>query len=159
MYVFAYPAADPRNQVGLQDRIHALKRRAGNVRELLEIVVDEIVLPALERNYDASGLKTRTGVLKRGIRQRGALGNYVHMEGDTITVGVSYEQIPYARWALEGRGPVQAIRAKALRFYDENGKPVFRKRVGPAPPHQVYFLNPADIERAEQLLGARLVKE
>lgn len=37
----------------------------------------------------------------------------------------------YARWVNDGRGPVVAIRARALRFVID-GQVFFRKRVGPA---------------------------
>lgn len=67
----------------------------------------------------------KTGHLRRSITHTPAVfagGTAMAMYGTNV---------PYARWVEEGRGPVVAKRARALRF-TINGRVLFRKRVGPA---------------------------
>jgi len=117
-----------------------LEARAKDNRGIMNTLVDNAVLPALASNYRRSGIKTHTGMLYRGITQRGAIGNYVTINQNRATAGVLQTgQLFYAKWVLEGRGPVVARRKKALHFFID-GKEFFRKRVGPAPPHPIYFL-------------------
>lgn len=137
-------------QGGPMEELNALRQRLGNLTALLNRIADQVVLPALARNYDASGLKAHSGILKRGISQRGARGNYIRASGLSVTVGVNYGAIPYAKWALEGRGPVRAKRAKALHFFI-GGKEFFRKSVGAAPAHNVYYLAGADLDRIREM--------
>ena len=70
----------------------------------------------------------RTGKLRAGIHFR------TSKETPTRTELAIYSKEPYTQWVIRGRGPVVAIRARALRF--EPGPPgsgfIFRKRVGPA---------------------------
>lgn len=51
--------------------------------------------------------------------------------GPTSAMSRIENRLPYLRYVLEGRGPVVAIRAKALRFVID-GQVFFRKAVGPA---------------------------
>lgn len=131
----------------------AAERMKARLRDpaLINAVVDKAILPALAANYTRSGLKRPTGRLYDGITRRGADGNYVRVSGSSLTVGVDYAVIPYARYALEGRGPVVAKRAKALRFVID-GKVMFRKRVGPAPPHPVYYLDGSQEQQVQAVI-------
>ena len=69
----------------------------------------------------------RMGRLRKGIRY------HTKEQGNTTELRVTSEA-PYTVLVIRGRGPVEAKRAKALRF--EPGPPgsgfIFRKRVGPA---------------------------
>lgn len=138
--------------------IGEMKRRIENLQQIIERIADENVLPALGRNYNASGLKTHTGVLKQAITKRGAQGNVVKIDGNHLTVGVDYQTIPYARWALEGRGPVYAKNKRFLRF-EINGKVIFAKRVGPAPAHDVYYLTGSDLAEIQQKTNILLTED
>jgi len=55
---------------------------------------------------------------------------------------------PYLRYVLNGRGPIEAISGKALRFVI-NGQVIFRKRVGPA------AANPF-VDRAAQIMAPEI---
>ena len=131
--------------------------RIQNIEPLMDRLVDSDVLAILEENYAASGIKwhtqqrVSTGTLKAGVTKRGAKGNYIIPSKQGARVGVSYDAIPYARFVIEGRGPLRAKRAKALHFWLD-GKEFFRKSVGPAPPHPIYYLTEVDLDR----LGAKL---
>jgi len=150
------------------DQIDAMMRDIERVDDLLNQLADDAVFPILARNYDASGIKQggvfggrHVGLLKPAITKRGAFGNIVKVAGSTLTVGVSYQAVPYARWVIEGRGPVRAKNKKMLHWIDpDTGKDVFRKSVGPAPPHPVYFLSPGDLKEIEahlaQLIEAKV---
>ncbi len=148
--------------LGQADRI---LERIERVDSLLDQLADEAVLPILERHYDASGIKAggvyqgnNQGLLKRSITKRGAYGNVIEKSPGRLTVGVSYEQVPYARWVIEGRGPVYPKRAKVLRWIDQaTGKVIFAKRSGPAPPHPIYFLTPSELGEIETALTRLLV--
>ncbi len=151
--------------VGQADKILARLDRIGDAFEEL---ADETVLPILARHYDASGIKHNfpqasifggaQGVLRRGITQRGALGNFFDKTAMGFVTGVSYGIIPHAKWVLEGRGPVRAKRGKALHWVDENGREIFVKSVGPAPAHPVYFLTPAELGEVERALAAIIAR-
>lgn len=130
----------------MRDRL----RNAGDASGAMNKVADQVVLPAMRRNYHAAGIGIRTGKLIAGVSERGAIGNYVRITGRRLTVGVSTQAIPYAKWVLEGRGSVVARKAKALRF-EINGKVVFRKRVGPARARPVHYLTDGDREKAQQV--------
>lgn len=140
----------------------------GRVDELLNQVADDAVFHILARHYDASGIKQggvfggrHYNLLKLAITKRGAYGNITKIEGIRLTVGVSYEQIYYARWALEGRGPVRAKPGKFLRWINpDTGKIMFAKSVGSAPAHPIYFLDAGELReigsKLTQLIDARI---
>lgn len=69
----------------------------------------------------------RTGALRKGL-------GFKTFERGAITELRFTSKMPYTKWVLEGRGPVTAINAQALRF--EPGPPgsgfIFRRSVGPA---------------------------
>lgn len=134
-------------------------QRLERIDGLLDRLVEEDVLPLLARNYDRSGLKSPSGQLRKAVSQRGAKGNSIVKFPGGIRIGVDLNELPYARWVIEGRGPVTAKRAKALHFKDENGKDVFVKSVGAAPPHDIFYLEEGDVERLEgelmQMVGGK----
>lgn len=138
---------------GNLERQKAVLRDVGTV---LNRIADEVVMPALARNYVKSGIRTRTGRLKTALMSRNAAGNVCRVSGATLEFGVDYGALPYARYVIEGRGPVRARRAKALRFYDAYGKVVFRKSVGPAPSHDLVYLTEADLTHAQQVVDRML---
>lgn len=133
---------------------------AENLRDLSPIlreVAKDIVFPAFARHYAASGLKQRTGAAKQAATQIGAKGNVLEIRPNGLTAGVSYQQMPYLRWIFEGRGPIRAKKAKALRF-DVNGKPVFVKSVGAAPARPVVFLTEEEMEQIGHRITVRLME-
>ncbi len=138
----------------LDEVIRESRARLDDLQPVLNRIADEVVMPALARNYVKSGVKTHTGLLKTALMSRNARGNICEIRGNQITFGVDYGALPYARYVIEGRGPVRARRAKALRFFDAYGQPIFRKSVGPAPPHDLVYLTPED-----QAHAARIVTE
>lgn len=142
------------------DAIEAQAERIANPEPIVNRIVDEVILGPngmLARNYHASGLNVKSGLLFDGITRRGWIGNYVRVDGTKGTVGLDLRAISYAKWALEGRGPVTVKKAKALAFYID-GKLYFRKRVGPAPPHDVYHLS-ADFEAQAQAIQTEMMEQ
>lgn len=127
-----------------------MRARLGDTTPLLQAMVDRVLLPALARNYLASGIKTHNGMLYRGITQRNARGNQIVATPTSLRVGLSYEQLPYARYVIEGRGAVVARKARALHFFI-GGQEFFRRRVRAAPPHEVYYLTDADLRACQAL--------
>lgn len=131
----------------------------------LKEVAEEIILPAFGRHYDQSGIKSHSQVygpggnlLKTAVTKAQSFGNVLEIRPRGLTAGVSYEALPYAKWVFEGRGAVLAKKAKALRFYDDSGKPIFVKRVGPAPPHPVIFLTEGEFTQIADRLTQKLVE-
>lgn len=122
-----------------------------DLEAVLTRVYDEVIAPAFLRNYATSGIKTRGGVLKTALYKRGAKGNLFLVRGHSLVAGVNYEEARYFQYVIEGRGPVEARKAKALRF-EVDGKVIFRKRVGPAPAHDIIYLTAQDEERATQIV-------
>lgn len=110
---------------------------------------DNVISRRIGFNYHTVQLRQKTGRLFAASTRRGAFGNIFTVIGNVLTWGVDYEMLPYAKWAIEGRGPVIAKRAKALRFVDWFGNLVFRKRVRAAPARLYFYLTPDDIERAK----------
>lgn len=97
----------------------------------------------------------RTGALRTGTTYRTTI------QGDLYRLRLD-STAKHTDWVMHGRGPVVAIRAKALRF--EPGPPgsgvIFRKRVGPAkanPFHQraLQRFEPL-VDRAVVAMGARI---
>ena len=99
-------------------------------------VVDELARARREEMRDLgkeivqtlrSEAPVRTGRLRQG------LGYNTRESGTSLRISVTSEA-PYTDLVIRGRGPVEAKRAKALRF--EPGPPgsgfIYRKRVGPA---------------------------
>lgn len=148
----------PTGGQGLSEGLSEMRQAVTNVAPVLERIGQEVVLPAYGRNYASSGLRKRTGLLVTALTKRGARGSIFEVRGNELTTGVDVQAIPYAKWAIGGRGPVVAKRAKALRFYDRSGKVIFRKRVGPAPARPVVFLLPSDLVRAN-LIVAEMIGE
>jgi hypothetical protein len=121
--------------------------RLQNLEPLLNELADD-VLQILARNWQSSGIQTHSGVMKSAVTKRGAKGNILSVSSSGVRVGIDYATLPYARFVIEGRGPVQAKRAKALHF-DINGKSVFAKSVKAAPPHRLYYLTQPDLLQLE----------
>lgn len=137
-----------------------MEQRLRNPEPALEAVADKVVMPALGRNYVKSGLRSCTGRLFDGITLRGATGNYVRVTGAAVTVGVDYARLPYARWALEGRGVVRPRRAKVLRWVDcFTGKVIFAMKSKATPPHAVYTagLDVVAMAEARALVGSYIM--
>jgi hypothetical protein len=125
--------------------------RIEHIELLMDKLADVGVLPIIYDNYQKSGIINHSYVLKAGITNRQARGNYVIPSKQGLIVGVDYQQIPYARWVIEGRRGF-TMKKKVLRFVID-GKTVFARRVGPAPPHPIYYLTMKDITDLETKLG------
>jgi hypothetical protein len=134
-----------------------IKASLNDLSPLLKEIAEEVIQPAFARNYDRSGLKVRSGTLKTAVSKTGARGNLLEIRPHSLSAGVDYNTLPYARYAIEGRGPVVPRNKKALFFYDQNGKPVLVKRVKAVPPHDIFYLTEADFERIGVLLAEKLV--
>ena len=76
------------------------------------------------RDAAAKHIKNKSGDLAKSGKVE------VTLTGKTVEARVRFGA-PYARIVNDGRGPVVAQRAKALRF-EIDGEVLFRKRVGPA---------------------------
>lgn len=74
------------------------------------------------------------------LTSRAKLFGRIIRNSANATTGVITNKAFYVRWVEFGRGPVHAIRAKALRFRLD-GVIVFRQSVGPARPRP--FMRPA----------------
>ena len=148
------------------EQVDEILKSIEHVDAILDELGEDVVLPILARHYDASGIKQggiyggrHVGILKPAITKRGSFGNIFEKLPGMLTVGVSYEAIPYARWVIEGRGPVRPKRKKVLHWIDpDTGKDVFRKSVGPAPPHPIYWLSAQELKEVSEAL-TRLVLE
>lgn len=82
----------------------------------------------LTNGLGPAGVRVRTGRLRSSLELRVVSGGGRRVR---ILVGT---RVKYAPIVHNGRGPVVAKRAKALRFTLPNGNVVIRKSVGPARP-------------------------
>ena len=133
----------------ITESLQRMTELAENPAPVLERLGQQVILPVFYRHYMQSGLRQRSRRLMTAVAQRGAPGNYFRVTNTSLEVGVVYEEFPYFKWALEGRGPVRAKPGKMLRFFNDYGKPIFRKQVGPAPARPVIFLTPGEITECE----------
>lgn len=124
---------------------------------LLKEVAEEVLQPALGRHYEASGLKTRSGVMKTAVTKTGARGNLLDVRPTGLTLGIDYGALPYARFAIEGRGPVVPRNKKALHWVDAQGKDVFATRVKASGPHDIYYLTEAEFAAVARALSEKLI--
>lgn len=131
--------------------------RLQDLSGLLKEVAEEILQPALGRHYDASGLKTRSGVMKTAVTKTGARGNILEVRPTGLTLGIDYGALPYARFAIEGRGPVTPKNKKALHWVDAQGRDVFARRVKASGPHDIYFLTEAEFAAVARALTEKLI--
>ena len=136
----------------------SLEMQFADLSEILREVAEEVILPAFGKHYDASGLKTHSRVLKQALTEEGAKGNILTVGANQLSVGISYEQVPYAEAALEGRKAFSATKKKALRFYDSNGKAIFVKSVKASPPHPVVFLTQNEFDQIAVGVTQRLLE-
>lgn len=153
------------------EQIEAYKKRILRLREIIEEVAEEEILPLLSRNYDASGLKTHRGLVKQAISKRGAAGNIFKTEqvGDAIrfTAGVDKNtQVGLeAYWAVEGNAPSGSgdriyPKHKKFLFFNLDGKPIFAKSVKVAPAHPtVYSVSQGEEEAFRQSVYKRVTAE
>lgn len=130
--------------------IAQLRADVQNLEAFLDHVADSVIYPALARNYDTSGLKTHRGVVKAAVSKRGEEGNVIEIRGGHLTIGVDTAAVPEAGYALDGHRAMKAARGKVFRFWDENGKPIFSKSIRAVPPHEVFYLTDADVEKIQQ---------
>jgi hypothetical protein len=131
-------------------QIADLKADLGNLEAFLNHVADTVVYPALARNYVDSGLKSHRGVVKAAVSTRGAKGNTLSIQGGHLSVSVDYGAVPEAQYALEGRKAFKAARGHTLRFFDDNGKPIFTKSVRASRPHEVFYLTEQDVAKIQE---------
>jgi hypothetical protein len=130
-------------------QIAEIKADMANLEAFLDHVADTVVYPALARNYDDSGLKVHRGVVKAAVSKRGAKGNTLSIQGGRLSIGVDTGAVPESQYALDGRPAFRAPRGKTLRFWDDNGKPLFTKRVRASPPHEVFYLTEQDVTKIQ----------
>lgn len=133
--------------VAFDDAVKAFDAPEAIVRR----IIDEVVLPAFERNWASSGLKSHSGILKAALTKPGAKGNLIVVRGAHGEAGIDDGVLPWATYALQGRGPVKPVKAKALSWVDDGGTRIFRKSVGPAPPREVVYLTSDDLQRAAEI--------
>lgn len=74
-------------------------------------------------------MSRKGGTAKSAIRHK-ITGTGGEVYGDTGTA-------PHLRFLIEGRGPIEARNAKALRFCI-HGQTIFTKRVGPSKPNDIF---------------------
>jgi len=131
------------------DQIDEIIRQMENAVQVITQTVDSDLMPILERNYNASGIKTHRGVVKRAITKRNAPGNLFKIESGKpgevrLTVGIdtTTQEGKEAYYAIEGNDPgsgyIYPKTAKALHF-TANGKQVIVKRVRAAPSHDTIY--------------------
>lgn len=136
-------------------QIADLRADLQNLETFLDHIADTVVYPALVRNYNNSGLRGHGGVQKGRVSVRGALttrgapGNVLEIHAGHLMIGVDYGIAPAAKFALEGRRAFRARPGKVLRFWDQNGKPIFTKHVKASPAHEIYYLTDADVARIQ----------
>lgn len=131
-----------------------------NLEPALRRIAEEVVFPAHGRNYQTSGLRKQTHLLYTAMTRPGFdIGQIYRVSGNTLEIGIDPSVIKYAKYVVEGRPAVVAKRGKALRFYGENGKVIFRKRVKAAPPHRLFYLTAADLEKAQQIVSEMIGKD
>jgi hypothetical protein len=130
--------------------------RLQDLSPLLKEVAEEILQPALGRHYEASGLKERSGVMKTAVTQTGARGHLLEVRPNGLTIGIDYNALPYAKYAIEGRGPVVPKTRKALHWKDESGHDVFATRVRASGPHDIYYLTEAEFSQVARALTEKL---
>lgn len=123
--------------------------------------IGRLIVPAMGTGPLANETPVRTGKLKRStmFQIMGPTNNqYLEVrQGARSPAGVIYGFI-----VREGRGPIEAKNAKALRF--EPGPPgsgfIFRKRVGPAAPNPYHkrtlSLLMGDIQNIVNQMGERV---
>lgn len=138
--------------------VEYLKRNIADMTPILAEAADRVILPQLGLNYGRAGIKTRRSILKNAITKRGARGNILEIRPDSITAGINYGVLPWAQSVLEGRRAVYPIRAKVLRWWDDAGKPIFRKSAGPAGPHPVYYVTQAMLDETAAFITKRLLE-
>lgn len=142
--------------------ISAIPQKITNYLEEIEKIAQEIgetvILPVIfQKHYDSSGLKSHTGILKAALTKPGATGNVLTVAGGKITAGIDYSAVPGSKEALEGRGAIKAKTGHSLRFYDENGKPIFVKSVRAAPAHPVIYLTSGETAEIGEAASAKIV--
>jgi len=103
----------------LQNDLEALKAKLHNPEPMLRAIGQRAMLPYFGRRLTTVGVKDRTGRLRAAISQENAPGNVFDLQGDSITVGVDYDQVPYARYVIEGADahPITARRVPFLIFW------------------------------------------
>ena len=134
-----------------------IKHALADLTPLLREAAEQVIQPIFGRNYDRSGLRSGNGVLKQALTKTGSRGNFLRVTGNSITAGVDYSGLPYARFVIEGRGEVLPKSKKAIRF-DINGKQVIVKHAKASPAHPLVYLGPEDFERLTSFLTSRLVQ-
>jgi hypothetical protein len=155
-----------KNDNAWTDQLDEIIQQFQNAVRVVEDTAEQVLLPMLESNYNASGIKTHRGVVKKSITKRFAEGNILKAEGGApgmvhLEVGTS---LLAAKYAIEGNKPkgggdyIYPVRAKALSF-TINGKRMVRKRVHTAPPHDtIYQLTGAEEELFKEKVIENLMK-
>jgi hypothetical protein len=95
---------------------------------------DKIVMNELTTAFDKSGgiiLSAAKGNIHNKTNALSGSGSKKTNVSARLIITVVKFTAKHAKWVEYGRGPVVAIRAKALRF-EVGGQVLFRKRVGPA---------------------------
>lgn len=118
-----------------------LLMRLENGDEMARIILNDglrkigrVLVPAKGTGPLASATPVRSGKLARSTH---FIIDYEGLGKQKLVVlqpARSEEGEIYGEWVREGRGPVRAIRAKALHFFID-GQEFFRKSVGPSKPN------------------------
>jgi len=134
-----------------------LDNQISDLRPILLATAKNVILPELARQYYRAGIKIKSGDLFDAITKANAPGNIIEVTDNSITVGVDTGQITYASYVLNGRREVLPIRAKVLRWYDDGGRPIFRRRAGPAKPRPVYYTTQGMLDAAADYITKQIL--
>lgn len=132
---------------------------------LLEEIGEQVILPMLASRFDRSGLKSRSGLMRAAVSQRGAPGNVFEVNGNRLTVGIDYGAVPHARYQLEGSLP-HVIRprkpgGRLVFFWKKLGRMVFLRKVNHPGTRArlVYQMDPEAYARANAMIAEELGSE
>lgn len=111
-----------------------------NVADLDPLLARLEMAPSLMREASDKAMLPSVLAVQEQVRDRTPVvtGRLISSErwdvgiNATEVTGAVFTNVSYAPYVEGGRGPVEAKRAKALRFQSRDGKLIFRKRVGPA---------------------------
>ena len=134
-----------------------VKEALKDLSPLLKEIAEQIIQPAFARNYDKSGLKVRSGMLKTAVSKTGAREPFRNRSA-----------LPDSRRGLLGAAlcPVRHRGQRTRRRQEQEGAPLVRRerqarlrkaRQAP-PPHDIIYLTEADYEKVADYVTRKLVE-
>jgi hypothetical protein len=138
-----------------------IKEKIENKQGLLNAIADKVIFPALKRNWDNTNYKSHDGKAEKAITQRGAFGNVVKVDENSVTVTYDNTKVRHIDVLITGRPAVFPKKIGGVLIFNLQYKKnlVYRRSSASTTGKEIYYLNASDDNKILDTIEEWIVKD